>query len=74
MKKSQKNNATRIHMKRQKVKLATALEESTAAAKRAKKGKAGVIAQMRKRGYRETVGKDAQGNTIQKWKNVGVAA
>lgn len=72
MKKSKKFNATYKHMQRQKIKLAVALEASTLAAKKAKKGKAGIIAQMKRRGYIQVEGKDAAGNVVTKWKNVGV--
>ena len=48
------------HKLNQKKKLATAITEALAAAKKAKKGRTGFIAQMEKRGYRLTITK--QGN------------
>lgn len=54
---NRKNRAARIanaraHQKQMKERRAEALSESIAAAKKAKKGKKGIIAQMTRRGYR----------------------
>lgn len=46
-----KHDQRRAHQREQRDRKAEALAESTAAAKRSKKGKAGIEAQMRKRGY-----------------------
>lgn len=79
--KSIKGNTGHQHKAAQKQKFATALAESTLSAKKAKKGKAGIVAQMKKRGYIQIDGKEPILNslgactgfkTVKKWKNVGV--